>query len=195
MVFYGGDNIGLYTSIADVGAILVRLLRENMTPEPITQPEFIGLACPAEKGDFRLTLFLYNIVESGEHRSNEMQVTSAGIVKYPPLSLNLHYLLTAHSGSDLQTRAFDESRMLGKAMQVFFDNPILKKPNMLGIPDDRDEEVRIILENMNIEDVMKLWTFPNLPYKLSVSYMVGPVYIDSTRIKSVKRILSIDNAR
>ncbi len=186
--------MGLYTSVADVGITLVKLLRDNMVPEPVAQPEFIGLACPAEKGDFRLTLFLYNIVESGEHRSNEMQVTSSGLVKYPPLSMNLHYLLTAHSGSDLQTRALDESRILGRAMQVFFDNPIVKKPNMLGIPDDRDEEVRIILENMNSEDMMKLWTFPNLPYKLSVSYMVGPVYIDSTRVKSVKRILSLDTS-
>lgn len=42
--------IGDYSVIADVSASLVKLLRENMTPDPIPQPEMIGLASPVDKG-------------------------------------------------------------------------------------------------------------------------------------------------
>lgn len=184
--------MGYYTSIADVGAMMVKLLKENMCPEPILHPEHIGLASPADKGELSLSLFLYNIRESGEYRGNEVIVNNSGAIQYPPLSLNLYYLMTAHSSSDVTSRSYDESRILGRAMQVFFDNPILVKTSQFGGMTDSQEEVRIMLNNMPMEEMMKLWTFPNLPLKLSVGYMVGPVNIDSTRIKSKARVTRFD---
>lgn len=181
-----------YTAIADVGNTLVSMLRKHMVPEPISQPEFIGLGSPADKGDFALTLFLYNIVESGDSRNNQVEVDRMGVMRYPPMALNLYYLLTAHSSSEISSRALEEQRILGKAMQVLFDNSIIKGPDLKGTLEENNEEVKVVLDNMPFDMLIKSWNFPSIPYKLSVSYMVGPVYIDSTRIKSTKRVLEFD---
>jgi hypothetical protein len=151
----------------------------------------IGLGAPAGHGDFKLTLFLYNIIESGEFRHNEMAAINSSTDAYPPMALDLYYLLTAHSSSEISTRTMDEHRILGKAMQAFFDNAILREPNLVGTLSEKNEEIRIVMDNLPFDLMMKLWTFPNVPYKLSVSYQVGPVYIDSTRIRSTKRVLEV----
>ncbi|HWR60834.1 MAG TPA: DUF4255 domain-containing protein, partial [Clostridia bacterium] len=184
--------MGRYTVISDVGSTLVNLLRENMVPEPVLQPEMIGLASPADKGDLRLSLFLYNIVESGDLRNNQLQVSESGLLQYPPMSLNLYYMLTAYSSSELSSRALDEQRILGKAMQVFFDNSIIRGSALQGTLREKNEEVKIVMDNIPVDILIKLWNFPNIPYKLSVSYLVGPIYLDSTRTKQTKRVMEIN---
>lgn len=185
-------RIGDYTVIADVGASLVKLLREHMTPEPIPQPEMIGLASPADKGDLFLSLFLYNIKDSGDNRQTQMISRGTGTIQYPPMTVDLFYLLTAHSTAELQSRALDEHRILGKAMQVLYDYSVLRGSAVVGTLADQGEEVRIVLDSMNADVLTRMWNFADFPYRLSVSYTVGPVHIDSTRVKTTKRVLERD---
>ena len=184
--------MGKYTVIADVGNSIVSLLREKMVPEPISQPEYIGLASPSDKGDYMLTLFLYHIEESGDFRNNVVEADRAGVLRYPPMSINLSYLITAHSTSELSSRALDEQRILGKAMQVLFDNSILRGGDLKGTLQENNEEIKIVVDNVPFDVLIKSWNFPSMPYKLSLSYTVGPVYIDSTRIKATKKVLEFD---
>lgn len=179
-----------YTIIADVGHTLLRLLRDQMTPEPITQPELIGLANPADKGDLMLTLFLYNITSNGDNRHNQMLVRGPGTLQFPPLPINLHYLFTAHSSAELQSRYIDEHRILGRALQVIYDNAILNGSSLQGSLADSGEELRLVMNHLPLESMINL--FPNEPYKISFSLEVGPVFIDSTRIKTTKRVLERD---
>ncbi|MEN6350965.1 MAG: DUF4255 domain-containing protein [Syntrophomonas sp.] len=187
--------MGSFNVVADVGNSIVKVLKDNLCPDIIPQPEMIGLGSPAEPGDFRLTLFLYNIIESGEFRHNEAVSISSTAVGYPPLSLDLYYLLTAHSASEISFRTADEHRILGKAMQALFDHAILRGPNLVGTLSEKNEEIRIVIDNLPFDLMMKLWTFPNVPYKLSVSYQVGPVYIDSTRTRPASRVLEAGSAK
>jgi len=189
----GGYRLGSFNVVADVGNSMLKVLRDNLCPEIIPQPEMIGLGSPAERGDFRLTLFLYNIIESGEFRHNEAVPINSKTVGYPPLSLDLYYLLTAHSNAEISFRTADEHRIMGKAMQALFDNAILRGPNLMGTLAEKNEEVRVVIDNLPFDLMMKLWTFPNVPYKLSVSYLVGPVYVDSMRTRSVGRVLEVSS--
>lgn len=184
--------IGHYSAIADVSASLVRLLREQMTPDPIPQPELIGLASPVDKGDLYLSLFLYNVKESGDNRKTQMIPRGEGAMQYPPMVLDLHYMMTVHSPAELQTRSIDEHRILGRAMQVLYDHSILRGPNVIGTLAEREEEVRIVMDGLAGSSMLQMWNFADTPYRLTVSYMVGPVLIDSTRIKSTKRVLERD---
>ena len=181
-----------YTVIADVGNTLISLLKETMIPEPISEPELIGLASPADKGDLKLTLYLYKVTESGEFRNSDVVVDRAGIARYSPMALNLHYLLTTHSNSEISSRAMDEQRILGRAMQVFYDNSIIRAPKLKGSLEESDEEIRIVLENLPMDELSKIWSFSGIPYKPSIVYNVGPVYLDSTKVKSTKRVLEFD---
>lgn len=185
--------MGSYNVIADVGNSLLKILRDNLCPDIIPQPEMIGLGSPAGHGDLRLTLFLYNIIESGEFRHNEVVAVNSSTAVFPPMALDLYYLMTAHSSSEISTKTMDEHRILGRAMQAFFDNGILRGPNLAGTLSEKNEEIRIVMDNLPFDLMMKLWTFPNVAYKLSVSYQVGPVYIDSTRTRSTKRVLEVSS--
>ncbi|OXM85051.1 DUF4255 domain-containing protein [Paenibacillus rigui] len=184
--------MGDYTVIADVSASLVKLLRDQMTPDPIPQPELIGLASPVDKGDLYLSLFLYSIRESGDNRRNQMVSRGVGELQYPPMAVELGYLLTVQSPAELQSRALDEHRILGRAMQVLYDHSILRGSMTVGTLAERDEEVRIVLDNAPGTSMLQMWNFADTPYRLTLSYTVGPVSIDSTRIKTTKRVLERD---
>jgi hypothetical protein len=175
-----------------VSASLIRLLREQMTPDPIPQPELIGLGAPDDKGDYYLSLFLYNIRESGDNRKTEMISRGTGQIQYPPMSIDLHYMMTVQSPADLQSRALDEQRIMGRAMQVLYDNSVLRGSSVVGTLAEKGEEVRIVMDNISANGMIEMWNFADSPYRLTISYIVGPVFIDSTRVKSTKRVLERD---
>lgn len=163
-----------------------------MTPDPIPQPELIGLGTPVDKGDFYLSLYLYNVKESGDNRKTQMISRGTGEIQYPPMAIDLHYMLTVQSPAELQSRALDEHRILGRAIQVLYDNSVLRGSSVLGTLAEREEEVRIVMDNITGDGMLNMWNFADTPYRLSVSYLVGPVMIDSTRVKSSKRVLERD---
>ncbi|MBO9606505.1 MAG: DUF4255 domain-containing protein [Paenibacillaceae bacterium] len=184
--------MGDFTVIADVGASIVKLLREQMTPEPISQPELIGMASPADKGDLFLSLYLYNIRDNGENRQTRMIARGTNAIQHPPMAVDLYYWLTAYSTAELSSRALDEHRILGRAMQVLYDHSVLRGSSVVGTLADQNEEVRIVLDTLNGDQLTRMWNFSDVPYQLSVGYVVGPVNIDSTRVKTTKRVLERD---
>ncbi len=157
-----------------------------MTPEPIATPDLIGLASPMERGNYVLNLFLYQVKESQEARRTEMINRSTDTQQYPPMVLSLHFLLTVQSNSDVVTKAIDDQRIIGRAMQVLYDHSIVDRESLQGSLADTDAEIRINLEDLPLERMQAF--FPNAPYKLSLCYTVGPIYVGSTRTKSVKRV-------
>lgn len=184
----GVSSIGSYTAIAEVGASLLKLLREQLSPDPIARPDLIGLASPADKGDLSLSLYLVGVRESGEARRNAMQA-QGGQLRYPPLALDLTYMVTAHSAAEPLARTLDEHLMLGKVMQTLYDNAVLRAPYLEGSLAMSGEELRITAENMDTDQLVRLWQFGDLPYKLSLVYRVGPILLESTRVKPGPRVV------
>lgn len=177
-----------------MGNTILEVLRENLTPEPVPRGELITLSSPADRGSGNLTLYLYFIEENNEGRDSRMRDTGQGSLQYPPSSLYLYYLLTAYSEGKLPERAAEEGRILGRAMQVLNDNPILKGPSLQGTLAEKDEPLKLKQLSLSLEELHRVWNFPDLAYKLSVAYKVGPVNLDSTRTRTVKRVreVSID---
>ncbi|WP_138752597.1 DUF4255 domain-containing protein [Paenibacillus sinopodophylli] len=180
--------MGGYTVIADLGASLLRLLRDHLTPDPVPRPDLIGMASPRDAGDLALSLFLYNVKENGESRRTGM-IDRGGVLQYPPQALDFFFLMTAHSNADRLTRALDEHRILGRAMQVLYDHSVLSGPYLEGTLAEGGGPIRLSLVSLEGEEMMKLWQFGDTPYKLSVVYRVGPVMLDSNRVKSVSRVV------
>lgn len=176
-----------YTVLADVGRSLQYMFRACMTPDPIPQPELIGLASPADKGDLMLSVFLYEIVPNGLAQHHYM-IDKGSAQQSPPMAVDLHFIVTAHSNAELATRAIDEQRILGRAIQVLHDNSIVRGSFLQGALADNDEEFRIVMqEPLSLHTAITL--FPNQPYKLSFSFLAGPVYIDSGRHHPITRIV------
>lgn len=174
-----------YSVIADIGLSLVKVLRAALVPELVSQPDGVGLGNPADRGDMNVTVYLYEIKENTDVRSQDM-VDMGDRMRYPGVALDLFYIVTAHSTSDILTRGIDEQRMLGKIIQLLHDHPMLAGDDLEGALTDSTNTYRISKEQLPLETLVSL--FPNQPYKLSLGYKVGPVTIDSTRTRSVSRV-------
>ncbi len=172
-----------YQVIAEVSKTFKQLLEDNISIPPLT----ITIATPDEEissGTNRINLFLYQIVENAQLKNQDWQMSSPTQMKPPPLSLNLFYLLTPYpQNPEDYTNAH---LILGEAMRVIFDHPILTSVYLT----EAVEEVKIILNPINIDELTKIWSAINKPYRLSVSYEVSVVQIDSSaatrEIKLVK---------
>ena len=179
------NEIADYSVIADIGLSLVKVLREALAPELIAHSDGVGLAHPSDKGDMNISIFLYEIKENTDVRSSDL-IDQGDRMRYPPIALDLFYLITAHSASDVLTRAIDEQRMIGKVMQLLHDHGVLKGDDLVGSLAGTEGAYRLVKEEMPLESVISL--FPNTPYKLSLCYRLGPVFLDSTRTKAVGRV-------
>ena len=186
--------MGDYRAIADVGETLITLLRDNMSD--LVNPDSIVLLSPAEVEDqsIRLTLFLYSIMENPHMKNQEMRTLSPTELGYPPLTLDLYYLLTAYASTQIPDRTeqtLEQHRILGRAMRIFYDNAILGGTILQGSLEGTSEELRIVLNSISLDDLTKIWSaFQEEGYRLSVSYLVTPTNIDSTRDMSMQRVVS-----
>ncbi len=130
-----------------------------------------------------LSIFLYRIVENEQMKNRPLEPKNTNLLKYPPLSLNLFYLI-----SPLTNSAENDHNLLGKTMQIFYDNAHVKEAMLQGVLANTTEELRLILNPISMEDITKLWTSFARPYHLSVSYEVKVIYIDSERETEAERV-------
>lgn len=138
----------------------------------------------------RVNLFLYHTMPNPAWRNKDIPTrTKPGERGNPPLALNLFYLLSAY-GEDGQDLA--DQRLLGSAMSVLHDLPIIKpsfiKPALRSnLPlansgiDEQVEKIRIAPDTLNIEEMSRLWTTFQTQYRVSAAYQVAVVLIESQR--------------
>jgi len=203
-----------FTVIGGVSATLQRLLQDRMDlPTDIKPADFaVTVGAPAfspqdnephiEKP--RINLFLYRVTENGYLQNQQIpgRGSSSGYGQ-PPLSLNLHYMLTAYGNKQQPQDAelYDDLYahfLLGSAMRVLHDIPVLnesltstRSPSGDPLLDDslrnRYEQVKLSLEPLTLEDTTKVWTALALRYRLSAAYAVNVVQIESKQPPSFPR--------
>lgn len=177
-----------YDIIADVGVELIKLLKESIHDEiPHISESSIVLASPGEIEDrnIRLSLFLYQILENVHLKNQEMQINGPTKLTFPPIALDLHYMLTSYPSGihDMSNDRKDEHRILGIAIQTLYENAIMNI---------NSNELHIILNPVSLDEITKMWTtFTGKPFSTSVCFLVTPVLIESTRPElSVQRVVS-----
>jgi hypothetical protein len=185
-----------HTAIAEVGHTLVELLEDRM--DGLLARDDVALASPAAQGtggnDWRLTLYLYDVSESGHLPEGDQRETDPerGMAADAPLVLDLQYLLTAHptdGGADGTKKTKEQHEVLGRAMQVFRDNAILRGSDLRDSLAGEDS-IRVSIERESLDAVMDIWnTFPDQRYEPSVAYRVTPVPLDSRRETPVRQVV------
>ncbi len=178
--------MGKYTIIADVSQKIADLLSEGMVPDLIADKNGIGLCGPDEKGDFSVGIYLYNIEENNDFKRSGMVNISYGEQKFPPVVLSLYYMITAYSASDIKFRAIQEQRILGRVMQILYDNSIISGEGFGN--EVMGADIRIELLDLSTEEKMKLWNDTTKPYKTSICYRVTPVELESTKGRRISRV-------
>jgi hypothetical protein len=138
----------------------------------------------------QLNIFLYQTAPNAALRNMDMprQVRS-GEASLPPLALNLYYLITAYGENNEDTLSH---RLLGRAMRILHDYSVLLPSDLLSPQDFKDilspsgldlqpERVRLTPMPMSVDEMSKLWMIFQTQYRISASYQVAVLLIESTR--------------
>lgn len=147
----------------------------------------------------QVNLFLYHTIPNAAWRNMDIPwKVRPGETGQPPLPLILYYLVTAFYGEDEDSvdtttdtnRILGSHRLLGKAMSVLHDHPLLDNSAINGIlpsddqlkhPYDQLERIRITPQPLSLEEMYKLWGGFQTEYRLSAAYELSVVLIESTR--------------
>ena len=189
-------------ALARVTQTLAALLRDRMqAQDPIT----FGLPhADPQRPDGRINLYLFAVTENAAFRNDDdPRRANGGAYGSPPLALQLSYLLTTYgagrqeNGIEAASAAeLDAQRLLGDAMLVFHDTPIItRKTEGIGSlngqlildPGLRDEfeSLRLIPRTMTLDDLSKLWTSLKDDFQRSVAYDVTIVRLALARLAAV----------
>jgi len=169
-------------TIRDASQTLLDLLKTGL-------PDInVDLRSPKDPAANLLTLFLYKVLENPDLKNAEIlpaTINNNGSLTQisKPLTVDLYYILTAHSGV---AGVLEAHRALSRAMRVFYDNGVIRGSLLRTLDPDRgltsDSFLRITLNPISMEDMTRIWSvFPDTPYEISVTYLVTPVEIQSAR--------------
>lgn len=200
-----------FHAIGGVSETLRALLLDRMELPPELAPAPLRVSIGSPRSEVanpllaaenpRVNLFLYRVVESGWLKNQEIPGSgNASAYGYPPLSLEMHYLVTAYGTRDVQS-SFQETLshfLLGSTMRVFHDHAIVTEALLtvrdpVGTPILHDslvgefEKVKISLEPVSLEDLSKVWTALTQPYRVSATYHVSVVQIESRQQRQFPR--------
>ena len=167
------------TAIGMVSRSLFNLLDTEMRLSPKAH---VTILAPDESAsqNRRINLFLYNVRENPTLRNLDWQVQRDNPAQLlpPPLSLNLFYLMTAYAPNDNLTGNSSAHEILGEAMRVFNEYPIVPSEHLVAELRDAREQIKIILNTLDLDELSRVWSTFSQPFRPSVLYEISVVQLD-----------------
>lgn len=180
-----------YTALVEAGSALVEMLRDNLTPEPIGNRELIALCSPHESENNQLTLYLYHTEEDTQGVQSGYYQVSRDLERIRPTRYNLRFLVTAHSKAPAQMKEADQYRMVGAALQVLKDHPVIDQQYLSGSLAEQNAQIHVVLEKTTQDQLLKVWNNTSSAYKLSFVVLLTGVEIDSKRERRFTRVTDV----
>ena len=179
----------MYTALRATSVTLVRLLEQWFNADPQLQPLFAGgggmvvsLNTPEEMADLDLegvSVWLYRVVRDEDLLNRPPVRVAADRQRTPPLPLRLHYLMTPIGGRDRATSAETEHALLGKVLQIFHDQPVLRGADLQDDFGGTATELNVRLESLSLEDTTRVYEALARSFQACVSYEVSVVDVAS----------------
>lgn len=173
-----------FLAIHSVGSSLVTYLR-NAYP-PLLREEHTcdfrlfssGELAQLEDGNMNTTVSLYlHRITLNEHLRNNLHPNQPSD-SFPPLSVDLHYLITIWADSPVA-----EHSIAAWVMHEFHHHPIM---DISSLSSDggwmRDDVVQIIPAELSNEDMMRIWDSLAPSYRLSLSYIGRAIRIEPENV-------------
>ena len=169
--------------LSSVGKALTKLLNEKagFGEADIVLKFPMDSSQPDSGQTGKISLFLYQVQTNTSLRNQEPIWDKSIGLKPSPLTVDLYYLVSA-----LSKEPDTAVSHLEAVMKAFYDYSLVKPPMTPDALIDTGNEVLYITpHSLSLEDMNRLWgVFPNTPYRLSVAYLVTPVYIPSDHVTS-----------
>lgn len=162
------------SDVKAIRAVTERLLElfASITPSITTTTK-----TPDQIDKSPLNLFLYQVAKNPTWQNQDLPQQSKGQPARPLLAINLYYMITA--GEDNQINAHEK---LGKAMLKLHDNPVLSGFDSDSGIKNQVDPIRVTFQPLNLDEMSKLWSTFQTPYRLSAAYEVSVVLIESERV-------------
>jgi len=177
--------------IADVSRTLQQLLNAPLVPLGATA-QLNDLSAPVPNNPPVLTIFLYEVSEdsASRNRPDRRRVLGPNAVELTraPMALMLKYLITPWSGD-----AATDHRILGRAMQVLYDNAILADTQLVGVLAPSGDRLKLSITPLSMEERTRVWYAVQRTYRLSAAYEVRVVNLDSQRVRTAVPVLEQRN--
>jgi Pvc16 N-terminal domain len=179
------------TAIRDVSVTLKKLLTDRLGVDPEVLAALppggaltVSLNSPddmATSPDQGISLWLYKVTRDDQTLNAPSRRVSGHRLRPAPLPLRLHYLLTPMFELDTGVAAPEfEQTALGKSLQLFAEEPILRPPLLVGTLAG-EAQIAVRLEPLSTEEITRIWDALESNYKLSVSYEVTIAPIELRR--------------
>ena len=174
-----------FSVISDVSRTLETVITaglSTLTPLPPPIAEVHDLQGTISTNPARLTLFLFEVVEDASQRNRPpVRVDSVPPalpttqISKPPMALLLRFLMTPWSGD-----RFTDHQILGRTLQVLYDGAILSGTQLQGTTlQNTDVALKITLAPITLEDRSRVFHSVQRPYRLSLSYDVRVINLDT----------------
>ena len=170
-----GDN----NIIGDV----TQTLQDLLTGLDVTLDSPATLPTGGDADFKKLNLFLYQVLENAFAKNQQWPSTSASQQEYPPLTINLYYMLTPYAKDTLSAH-----QVLSHAMGLLHDHSLVSGGDLAGELPVVVEQLAIVLCPTTLEDLTRIWNALQSPYRLSVCYEVRIALIQSEIRRDVSRV-------
>ncbi|GII66846.1 hypothetical protein Skr01_69310 [Sphaerisporangium krabiense] len=182
--------MGDFGVIADVSTIIVRALTRSLRGLSQDPPiaELHDLSEPVQTPPPKLTVFLYEIAEDPASRNRppvRSRPPDAPTTRKPPMALLLRYLITPWGG-DQPT----QHRMLGRALQTFYDDAILDGTQLTGSLAASTDSLHVTLTPLTLDQKSWVWYAIQKPYRLSLNYEFRVVNLDAAAEQEIRPVHS-----
>ena len=181
-----------YTALVEAGNGLVELLRSQLTPEPIANREVIALCSPHEPENNQLTVYLYQVEEDTQGIQSGYYQVDRNTQRKRPSRYNLRFLVTAHSKAPTQLKEADQYRMIGAALQVLKDHPVIDAEYLTGSLAEQGATINVVLEKTSQDQLLKIWNNTSTQYKLSFVVLLSGIEIDSRKERKITRVTDVE---
>lgn len=172
--------MGDFGVIADVSTVIVESLSQALRGLSQVEPpiaELNDLSETVQTPPPKLTVFLYEIAEDPTSRNRppvRSQPPDPLTTRKPPMALLLRYLVTPWGGDQAT-----QHRMLGRALQTFYDDAILDGAQLSGSLAASTDSLHLGLTPLTLDQKSWVWYAIQKPYRLSLNYEVRVVNLDS----------------
>jgi hypothetical protein len=172
-------------AIADMGATLLKLVQHGLTG--VVDPTAVFLSTPDDMKTFQptvpsVTVFLYHVALNSELRNT---LPPSGKGTRPLLPIELRYLITPWA-----KQIADTHKIVGYVLRALHQKASLVRAELSGSSWADHDTAQILLESMPIEDHYSIWEPTEIPYRLSLSYVVRVMGIDSGQASVAPPVVS-----
>jgi len=174
--------------LAFVTKTLVEVVKRAIAASPAAPAQAVKVtSLPPDmlSEDNSIGLYLYHFVEEAAHKNQPWRGRPDKPIRFSPMGLNLHYVVSAHSEAQDNEGPYREQLLMGLTAKALHDYPIIDDDTTVGgvkvVPTGMlgdENKIRIALRHVAPNEAVSYWTAGSKPLRLSSYYEVSVVLLE-----------------